>query len=550
MKVWGKSVLTAVLACLFLCLGTVDAEKINMSYLYFGDAQSFARQVDQTKGSLNRVSPNYFDISENGTLQITDKFNAAFIEEMRKRNIKVVPFLSNHWNREAGKKALQNREVLSREIVDFINRYQLDGVNVDIENVTELERDQYTDFVKLLREKLPSDKEVSVAVAANPDGWTKGWQGSYDYKALAQYSDYLMLMAYDESWEGLPSPGPVASISFVEDSIRYSLKSVPPDKIVLGIGFYGRIWNSDGTVLGAGISIQTIEDIVKKYNGSVIFDDQYKVPRATLTIGPNDVPATVGYRKLSPGSYTVWYENDESIKQKLRLVQKYNLKGAASWSLGLETAETWDYFNLWLNGHYFSDILGHWAQDDILAQFEKGWMTGTSSTTFSPDQTLTRAQAAAILVRAVGIAPSPAISSGFIDVPENHWAKKEIGLAKQYGMVDGVGDGKFAPEDPVTREQMAVMLTRILGYSPNEVSIDTLPFKDVSSRDWSYPAIMMMKQLNMISGYEDGTFRPKKRITRAEMAKLMNNIASKITERQNYFDRKNTPDNTNANPSP
>lgn len=78
----------------------------------------------------------------------------------------------------------------------------LDGVNVDIENVTEKQRTQYTELVRRLRESLPSDKEVSVAVAANPSGWNTGWHGSYDYAELGKYADHLFIMAYDEHYQG------------------------------------------------------------------------------------------------------------------------------------------------------------------------------------------------------------------------------------------------------------------------------------------------------------------------------------------------------------
>ena len=90
---------------------------------------------------------------------------------MHDKGIKVVPFLSNHWNRTAGINALKNIESLSTQIADYVEEYDLDGINVDIENVTHEQKDQYTQFVKLLREKIPGHKEISVAVAANPNNW-------------------------------------------------------------------------------------------------------------------------------------------------------------------------------------------------------------------------------------------------------------------------------------------------------------------------------------------------------------------------------------------
>lgn len=126
-------------------------------------------------------------------------------------------------------------------------------------------RDKYTDLVKIIREKLSSDKEVSVAVAANPTGTTQGWTGLYDYKALAAVSDYLMVMAYDESYPGDPTPGPVASLPFVEKSIQYAISQASADKIVLGIPFYGRYWNQNTADNGAGVSAQTLSKLTQKY---------------------------------------------------------------------------------------------------------------------------------------------------------------------------------------------------------------------------------------------------------------------------------------------
>ena len=137
--------------------------------------------------------------------------------------------LSNHWNRASGEAALANPEKLAQSIADAIIANNLDGVNVDIENVTHTHRSAYTELVRLLRQKLPAEKEVSVAVAANPNGWTTGWHGSYDYAELAKYADYLMVMAYDESWEG-SSAGPVASYSFVKRSIEYALEHTTANK--------------------------------------------------------------------------------------------------------------------------------------------------------------------------------------------------------------------------------------------------------------------------------------------------------------------------------
>ncbi|THE11927.1 LysM peptidoglycan-binding domain-containing protein [Bacillus timonensis] len=323
----------------------------NMTYLYFGNTKSYISQIDRTKGNMNLVAPSYFDLNQDGSLKITTQFDPTFVSEMHNRGIKVVPFLSNHWDRNLGRSALQNREQLSTQIANFIIKNNLDGVQVDIENVSDIDQQNYTDLVRLLRQKLPKDKEVSVAVAANPNGWTKGWHGSYDYKELAKYSNYLMIMAYDESYTGGPE-GPVASYPWVERSIQYALnQGVPASQIVLGIPFYGRYWKAGATTGGDGISNTRVDEMLAKYGGTIVYDEKAKSPKATVTIGPSDPTITIGGKTLGAGTYTIWFENSDSIKAKIDLVHKYNLKGTGSWSLGQENPVIWNDYKMWMTTH-------------------------------------------------------------------------------------------------------------------------------------------------------------------------------------------------------
>lgn len=322
-----------------------------MSYLYFGNTASYLAQIAKTQGNLNVVSPSYFDLNTDGLLKLTGQLDPNFINQMHEKGIKVVPFLSNHWDRNLGRAALQNREQLAAQIADAIVKYNLDGVQVDIENVTEADRDNYTDLVRLLREKLPKEKEVSVAVAANPYGWTKGWHGSYDYQSLAKYASYLMIMTYDQSYEGSPQ-GPVASYDWVEKSIQYALnQGLSPDQIVLGIPFYGRYWMEGSTTGGYGISNSKVVEMVKRYNGQVIFDEASKSPKAIITIKEGDPTTVVGGKVLQPGTYHIWFENEQSISTKMQLLHKYDLKGTGSWSLGQEDTAIWNQYHSWKNTH-------------------------------------------------------------------------------------------------------------------------------------------------------------------------------------------------------
>ncbi|ADU32435.1 LysM peptidoglycan-binding domain-containing protein [Evansella cellulosilytica] len=330
-----------------LLLPVTATETLNLGYMFFGDPKHFTNAVLATERSFNVVSPSYFDINRDGTLKVTHQFDPVFIQAMHNEGIRVVPFLSNHWDRDIGRAMLENREAAAQEIADFIVRNNLDGVNVDIENINHEDRDNFTDFVRLLREKVPSSKEVSVAVAANPNGWTQGWHGAYDYRSLAKYADYLMLMTYDESYPG-GSPGPVASLPWVERSIQYAInEGVPRDKIVIGLAHYGRFWLEGAAVGGNGISNTQIEEMLKKYEHTITFDEATASVKALVTIKETDPKTYIMGNALAPGTYTIWFENDQSYEAKAALVQQYQIRGVGHWSIGQENRTVWNRYHSW-----------------------------------------------------------------------------------------------------------------------------------------------------------------------------------------------------------
>ena len=254
-----------ILILLMILIGNLkisNANKISMVYLYGN--YDYISLVNRNDNAVNVVSPSYFDLDDSGNLSL-NYVDKTLIKEMHSKSIKVTPFLSNHWDRNKGRAALSNSEQLVNDLVYVINQYNLDGINIDIENVTEKDKENYIELVRLLRSKLPEEKTVSVAVAANPNNYKNGWQGSYDYEKLAQYADYLMIMAYDEHYEG-GTEGSVASKSFIENSIKYALQRVSAEKIVVGLPFYGRYWKNGSSSGGYCVTLNKIQSLINEYN--------------------------------------------------------------------------------------------------------------------------------------------------------------------------------------------------------------------------------------------------------------------------------------------
>lgn len=163
----------------------------------------------------------------------------------------------------------------------------------------------------------------------------------------------------------------------------------------------------------------------------------------------------------------------------------------------------------------FRDVpSGHWASEYIGIMVEKDVIRGISPGNFGPDKPTRRAELAVMIVKALNL-PLEKKKLEFADIPASHWAYSYIATAQKAGIISGYPDGKFKPDEYVTRGQMAVMLTRAYSLTRTGKAVD---FRDVSSGYWAYEAILKLADNKITKGYEDKTFRPGLHVRRAEVA--------------------------------
>ncbi len=163
-----------------------------------------------------------------------------------------------------------------------------------------------------------------------------------------------------------------------------------------------------------------------------------------------------------------------------------------------------------------SDIAGHWAEDGIRGLFAKGAVSGYPDGTFKPDANITRAEFITVLSKAFDLKPRD--GKVFADTG-GHWARDTISTAVHYGIVNGYDAGAFGPDDPVTREQMAVMVVNALQL-PLEAGV--ISFRDGNDiSDWARAAVAAAVRQGLINGYPDNTVRPRDNSTRAEAVAII-----------------------------
>jgi hypothetical protein len=158
-----------------------------------------------------------------------------------------------------------------------------------------------------------------------------------------------------------------------------------------------------------------------------------------------------------------------------------------------------------------SDIQGHWAQKDIEKLVAAGAIAGYPDGSFQPDKTISRAEFTTVLVKTLKLQNKG--SEAFADT-ESHWAKDYIAIAAAYGLISGYNAASFGPDDPITREQMAVIISRI---SELNSGFALIPFSDQARISaWARAAVAIMAEKEIMKGYQDNTFRPQDFATRAE----------------------------------
>lgn len=174
----------------------------------------------------------------------------------------------------------------------------------------------------------------------------------------------------------------------------------------------------------------------------------------------------------------------------------------------------------------FSDVSGHWAEQHIKSAINKGIVNGYTDGTFKPDKPVTRAEFASMVNKALGNSESASIS--FNDVPSSEWYYSDISKAVAAAYVSGYADSSFKPSSAITREEAAVIISRIVpSYG---VSGNLRSFNDYSAiSDWAFAAMEKTNGKGYIGAYNDGKIHPKDQLTRAQTAKIISDITDKET---------------------
>lgn len=306
--------------------------KINMAWdqVFNVEASVNDNRIKAQKG-LDVLSPTWFSIAdEKGTIK--NIANKKYVDWAHKEGYKVWPLIDNQFSGKLTHKVLSDpdaRKNIIKQLLALIATYDLDGINVDFENVNKEDGDYYLQFIRELTPFLKAQGAVVSVDVYVPAPWTQHYQRD----ELAKIVDYVVIMAYDEHWSTSENSGSVASIGWVEKSVKESLEQIPKEKLIMGIPYFTRLWietPTDGKV--------TVKSEAYGMNGGKkVLEDNKVEP-----VWDGETGQYYGEYQKDNITYKIWLEDERSIEEKLKLVEKYDLAGISGWKRGLEKDSIWD----------------------------------------------------------------------------------------------------------------------------------------------------------------------------------------------------------------
>lgn len=314
---------------------TPPAKKEVLGYYaedWAGDKRSL-QSVNINEKAITSIATFSFQIDKQGN--VTGAAPKEALNQSAKSGIKTLALVHNWagqgFSRETVHNVLTNPQAAQNAINNItgtIVAYGYNGVNIDFENVAPADRDALTEFMAKLGSTL-QEKNLLVTMsipAKTEDNVHNSWSGAFDYAKLGKAVDQLMIMTYDEHWFG-GSPGPVASVGWVENVIKYTVSQVPKEKVLMGIGVYGYVWDTaTGKTTRAIPTAGALAKIIQT-GAAIKWDNIAKVPYY--------------YYWQDGRKQVVWFESNESAAFKLNLVKDYGLGGIAVWRLGFEADGFW-----------------------------------------------------------------------------------------------------------------------------------------------------------------------------------------------------------------
>lgn len=280
--------------------------------------------VTENKAVISVLAPLWYSVRANGTIR--DRSQSAIKAWARTNHVPLMPLVNNYGGTSsfllnAGACSSGPCAAAVSALAALVKSQNYDGLNIDFELLKNGAKPGLVAFMRQLYARTRAmGKHLTIDII--PAG-SRRHTGAYNFRALAQSSDSVVLMTYD-AHDNTSAPGPIAPLSWVRDRVNVAMQlGVAPSKLILGLADYGYDW--PGTGRGHTVSLKQVATLSQQFGVKV-----------TRTQGePHFTYVQGGVR------HSVWYEDGPAMMSKVRLAQQMHLSGLALWVAGEETAAYW-----------------------------------------------------------------------------------------------------------------------------------------------------------------------------------------------------------------
>ena len=302
-------------------------DKVNLSWHQVTTQEANAYLADSIANisGVNVISPTWFYIQDTAG-NIGNIASADYVSLAHERGLKVWGLIDNFTADVSTTDTLSqlaSRQNIIQQLVQTALSVGLDGINVDFESLSE---DAGPHFLEFLRElSIECHKNNLVVSVDNPV--PEDFTSHYDRKEQGLVVDYIIIMGYDEHYVGSDA-GSVASLPWVEQGVQDTITEVAPERTILAIPFYTRLWKTTGgAVTSEAIGMDEAQNVLSANAVESVWDGSVGQNYATF--------------EQDNSTYQIWLEDAQSIAEKVKLIPKYNLAGVAQWKLGFENSSIW-----------------------------------------------------------------------------------------------------------------------------------------------------------------------------------------------------------------
>ena len=299
--------------------------KINLVWHQSTSTESNDAMAEMTAEmtGVNVISPTWFSVTdETGT--ISSLASADYVKLAHEAGREVWGLIDNFNEAFDETTDLAYASVRSRIIEQLLAEAAscgMDGINVDFENLKEAGIPHYLQFLRELTSAAHAQNLVVSVDTPVPQAYTMYYQRGEQ----ARFVDYMIVMAYDEHFAGSEEAGSVSSLPFVQQAVEEMTRVMPADQVICGIPFYTRVWTEkfgQSAITSEVLGMDGAKNYAKENQMTETWD---------ASLGQN--VATV---ETSDARYTIWMEDEQSMEEKLKVIQSADLAGVAEWKLGFE----------------------------------------------------------------------------------------------------------------------------------------------------------------------------------------------------------------------